>query len=174
MPAFSNVGDALSKEMGSSEPELSEEESERRYTGHQTKQTNNTCHLLERLIERRKFLEENVQKIILCQAVARKFMARKRYEKLVKQYREHQAKLAEKRQKQLEASVTRAQAYIRMQQQRKKYMEKRKHFKDNEDSIAKLQAAWKGRKMRQAYREKMGQIHDQERAWTKVVRHWIF
>ncbi|TPX69027.1 hypothetical protein SpCBS45565_g02717 [Spizellomyces sp. 'palustris'] len=146
MPAFKNVGDALSKELAEPipEPVLSEEQ------------------------KRQIYLAEHVDKVVRLQAEFRAHIARKNYQRLLADYRAHQAKLAEKKEKEYLANIIRAQALVRMHLQRKKYLEKRRTYADNENSIARLQAVWRGRKMREAYKNKLAEIHGKERVWTKI------
>ncbi|KAI8817418.1 uncharacterized protein EV422DRAFT_224332 [Fimicolochytrium jonesii] len=147
MPAFKSVGDALKKELEDAPPPSPE--------------------ILEQR-ERERFLKDNESLIIKAQSHARRHLAQRAYHTRLSHHRAAQQQRADRARAEEHAKIVRAQAAVRMRLARRKYLEKKQLFKENENSISKIQAAWKSRKQRLAYKQKLSEIHSKDQAWVKL------
>ncbi|KAJ3397220.1 hypothetical protein HDU92_000100 [Lobulomyces angularis] len=135
MPAFSNIATALEKEL----PPLTEEEM------------------------RRQYLEQNMAKILKCQAFAKGQQAKKKLAEL-RQINMQKRKAEADYQK----KVVICQAEVRMHQARKAFLTRQKYWQQNKKAVIYTQAAWRGLVARRAYKERIERFKAGEGAIIKA------
>ncbi|KAJ3092687.1 hypothetical protein HK102_004149 [Quaeritorhiza haematococci] len=139
MPQFSDVGNALEKEL----KEPTEEE------------------------KRAKYLEDNMDRIIKCEAHVRRHAAQKKLAELRAEKRrqdDERRRLEEERLK----KIVKSQALARMHLARKAYNDRLAYFKANEAAITKIQATWRMYQARKAYQQRLNEFKKMESAIVKL------